>query len=77
MPVAVVQVRKVRVPVAQRLVAMNVRVRLGPLIALMRVLMMTVVDVAVLMFHRLVHVFVLVPFAQSEPCPGRGERVAL
>lgn len=74
MAMAVMQVRKVRMAVAQRRVAVGMRVRLGPFVAAMRMLVMLVVHVPVLVLHRLVLVLVTVALAQDEPGSYSGKR---
>ena len=68
MPVPVVQIGIVRVLVAHRLVAVPMGMRLG-IWPIMRVLMMVVVVVGVVVFQRLVHVIVIMPFRQMQPQP--------
>ena len=66
--VPMVNIRVMRMGMAHRRMRVRMAVwftrRIG---RIMFVLMMFVVNVAVLMFHRLVFVFVLVPFGQMEP----------
>ncbi len=70
MPVAMVQVRQMRVRVSQRRMLVPVRVRLGALVAAVRVLVMLVVGVAVTVGHVLVPVLVCVPLRQYQPRRG-------
>jgi hypothetical protein len=63
---AMVRVGQVRVVVGERLVRVRVRVRLGHLPWVMKVLMMLVVLVAVLVLQRLVDVPVRVAHAQDH-----------
>src|SRR5437764_14198732 len=66
----VVDVRVVRVAVPQRLVAVRVAVRLaGRVVGAVFVPVVFVVDVPVVVFQRLVLVFVLVPLGQVQPHP--------
>lgn len=74
MPVAMVQVREVRMAVAQRCMAVRVRMRLGPLLALMLVLMVGIIDVAMLVVRRLVLVLVSMPLGQGKPGAERRQR---
>jgi hypothetical protein len=71
MPVAMVQVGQMRVRVGQRWMLVPVRMRLGALVAAVRVLVMFVVGVAVTVGHVLVSVHVCVPLRQYQP--GRGQ----
>lgn len=65
---AMMQIRQVRMAVFQRAVLVPVPVLLRTLICRMLVLVMLVVDVHVLVLHRLVHVPVLMVFGEHEPC---------
>jgi hypothetical protein len=65
--VAVVNVRRVRMPVLERRMVVKVRVRFaGRVPQQVRVLMMLVVHVTVVVFQRLVHVQVSVPFTDQK-----------
>ena len=61
-----VQVGVVNVPVPHRRVAMPVGVGLGHG-TIVVVVVMPIVDVAMLVAHRLVRMFVVVPFREVEP----------
>jgi hypothetical protein len=75
MPVAVVQVRVVRMAVAQRPVHVRMRVRLHRGDArVVRVLVVLVVVMLVLVLERLVVVLVLVALRDMEPHTGQHER---
>ena len=84
MPVPVVQIGRVRVLVAHRLVVVPMGMRLG-IWPIMGVLMMVVVMVGVIMFQRLMQVIVIMPFRQMQPQPdghqnprtnqGKGNRI--
>ena len=75
MPVAMMQVRKMRVAMAHRDMAVAMRMRFRAFVAAMRVLMMSVMDVAMLMVHGLVLVLMPVPLGKDEPSArgGQGE----
>ena len=73
--VAMVQVREVRVAVAERLVQVAVAVRLpGRSSRRVSVVVVLVVDVGVSVLERLVLMLVLVPLGEMEPHPGSHER---
>ena len=81
MPVAMVQVRIVRMTVAQRLVCVRMGMRLGSIPReIVIVLMMLVMTMTMVVCHRFVHVFVLMTFADVQPhtehheCAGKPER---
>jgi hypothetical protein len=56
-----------RMAVPQRRVAVGMRVRLGPFVALMDVLVMLIVHMAMVMLHRFMPVLVEMLLAQGEP----------
>jgi hypothetical protein len=62
-PVPVMQVGEMGVAVTDRLVAMRMRMRLRAFVALVHMLVVLVMDVAVVVLHRLVDVLVVMPFA--------------
>jgi hypothetical protein len=64
--VAVMKVWIVRMPVTERLMPVPVRMRLGDH-AFVRVLMMGIVDMAVFVLDRLMHVVMLMAFGQMQP----------
>ena len=67
MPVPMVQVRIVRVLVAQWCVVVRVRVRLaGRIVRTMGMLMMLIMNVVVVVRHRCVSVLMLVSFGQVQ-----------
>jgi hypothetical protein len=70
MVVTVVRIRKVRMRMCQRNVLVTVRMacsRLDRWIMLVIMVWVPVVDMFMRMFERLVHVFVMMPFAQVQP----------
>ena len=68
MNVAVVHVRKVRVPVGQYGMAMRVHMRFDAVpLEIMLMSMMGIVDMGVCMVQRLMGVSVLMPLAEVEP----------
>lgn len=68
MAMAVMQVRVVRVPVHERGVPVRVGVRLaGRIGGSVLVLVMFVVPMPVLVLHRFMEVFVLMPLGQMQP----------
>lgn len=75
MAVAMVQVGKMRMAMTHREVAVAVRMRFGAFVAAMRVLVVRVMNVAMLVVHRLVLVLMSVPFGENEPSArgGQGE----
>jgi len=74
MLVAVMQVRQVRMAVRHRRVLVPVRVGLGALVAVMRVLVMRVMDVPVAVRQVLVRVRVLVALGEHQPRCGEHQR---
>jgi hypothetical protein len=73
MAVAVMRIREMRVRVPQRFVSVTVSVSSASRdrrIVLMLVVGIIVMHMFVLMFERLVHVFVFVPFRQMQPYSG-------
>jgi hypothetical protein len=70
---AMVEVRIVRMSVPEPLMPVPMRMRLRHR-SVMGVLVMFVVDVPVLVFDRLVRVFVTVPFGQMKPKAKRHKR---
>ena len=71
MPVAMVQVRQMRVRMGQRRMLVPVRVRLCALVAAVRVLVMLVVGVAVTVCHVLVAVLMCMPLREYQPRRGQ------
>ena len=70
MLVPVMQVRQMRMGMGQRWMFMPVRVRLGPLVAAVRVLVVLVVDVTMIVSHIFVLVLVGMLLGQYEPRGG-------
>ena len=67
MPVAVMQVGKMRVAVAHRCMAVRMGMRRRSLLPQVIVPVMGIMNMAMLVFHRLVLVLVPVPFGHGEP----------
>jgi len=67
MGMPVVQIRQVRMAVRERRVPVRVRMRLRPLAAGVRMLMMRVVSVQVFVRQRFMRMRVPVPFGKREP----------
>ena len=75
MTVAMVDVRKVRMAVGQRLMPVGMGVRLFPVpVEIVQVQVMLVVRMLVRMFERLVVVDMLVPLADMQPYAGAHQR---
>ena len=74
MLVNMVHVRRMRMGVAHRAMLMEVRVRLARRVErAVRMLMMLIVHMRVRVRHRLVSVFMLVPFGEMQPYSRRHE----
>ena len=74
--VAVMEVRIVRMPVDEARMLVPVRMRLGPRIRSMLVLVVRIMDMEMLMFHRLVDVLVHMLLGQMQPQADRHQHAA-
>src|SRR5688572_14189426 len=75
MPVPMVQVGKVGVPMANRGMSVGVRMRFRTFVTAMWVLVVRVMNVAMIVVHRVVLVLMPVPLGKHEPSArgGQGE----